>query len=90
MSERQSKPKGEVAELQASLGQVVGKIGKETVPFKRDVFKKVINYMTMGMDMSSLFTQARGPVTAHSHVPCALCTQVLWVLCSKKLDIYCI
>lgn len=56
MSER--KPRGEVAELGATLQSlcVVGKkTEKEQRPAKRETFKKVINYMTLGMDMSSLF-----------------------------------
>ena len=52
------KPRGEVAELSASLQNLctAGKrTDKELRAAKKEVFKKVINYMTLGMDMSSLF-----------------------------------
>lgn len=48
------KPRGELAELSASL-QNLCSAKKELRGPKKDVFKKVINYMTLGMDMSSLF-----------------------------------
>lgn len=52
------KPRGELAELSVSLQNLctTGKRSdKELKTAKRDVFKKVINYMTLGMDMSALF-----------------------------------
>ena len=56
MSDR--KPRGELAELSSSLQNlcVTGKRSPaELKSAKRDAFKKVINYMTLGMDMSALF-----------------------------------
>lgn len=56
MAER--KPRGELAELGVSLQNLctTGKrTEKELANAKREVFKKVVNYMTLGMDMSSLF-----------------------------------
>ncbi|KAG2423691.1 hypothetical protein HXX76_015081 [Chlamydomonas incerta] len=59
MSENaRSKPRGELAELSAQLQNLctAGKRSdKELRAAKKDVFKKVINYMTLGMDMSALF-----------------------------------
>jgi vesicle coat complex subunit len=52
------KPRGELGELSAQLQSLCTKgkrTDKEMVAAKREVFKKVINYMTLGMDMSSLF-----------------------------------
>ncbi len=56
MGER--KPRGELAELSAQLQGLcsIGKRSKQELSAaKREAFKKVINYMTLGMDMSSLF-----------------------------------
>ncbi|MEW5316344.1 MAG: hypothetical protein WDW38_007723 [Sanguina aurantia] len=53
-----SKPRGELAELTASLQSLctTGKRSdKELRSAKKDVFKKVVSYMTLGMDMSGLF-----------------------------------
>ncbi|GBF87867.1 beta-adaptin A [Raphidocelis subcapitata] len=52
------KPRGELGELSAQLQGLCTKgkrTDKELVAAKREVFKKVINYMTLGMDMSALF-----------------------------------
>ena len=52
------KPRGELGELSAQLQSLCTKgkrTDKEMVAAKREVFKKVINYMTLGMDMSALF-----------------------------------
>ncbi len=52
------KPRGELAELSSQLQNLctAGKrTDKELRTAKKDVFKRVINYMTLGMDMSSLF-----------------------------------
>lgn len=52
------KPRGELAELSMQLQGLcmTGKRSKlELSTAKRDTFKKVINYMTLGMDMSGLF-----------------------------------
>lgn len=56
MGER--KPRGEIAELGASLQNLCSqgkRSPKELLLAKKEVFKKVINYMTLGMDMSPLF-----------------------------------
>lgn len=53
-----SKPRGELGELGAQLQGLCSRgkrTDKELVVAKREVFKKVINYMTLGMDMSALF-----------------------------------
>jgi vesicle coat complex subunit len=53
-----NKPRGELSELGATLQNLcVGgkRSDKELRSAKKDAFKKVINYMTLGMDMSSLF-----------------------------------
>eukprot|EP00201_Polytomella_parva_P018173 CAMPEP_0175071818 /NCGR_PEP_ID=MMETSP0052_2-20121109/19478_1 /TAXON_ID=51329 ORGANISM="Polytomella parva, Strain SAG 63-3" /NCGR_SAMPLE_ID=MMETSP0052_2 /ASSEMBLY_ACC=CAM_ASM_000194 /LENGTH=323 /DNA_ID=CAMNT_0016339079 /DNA_START=43 /DNA_END=1014 /DNA_ORIENTATION=+ len=52
------KPRGEVADLSLALQNLCtgGKRSdKELRSAKKDIFKKVINYMTLGMDMSPLF-----------------------------------
>ncbi|GLC44199.1 hypothetical protein PLESTB_000752500 [Pleodorina starrii] len=58
MAETRSKPRGELAELSAQL-QNLCTAGKRTERelrnAKKDVFRKVVNYMTLGMDMSALF-----------------------------------
>lgn len=52
------KPRGELAELQAQLQGLctTGKRSNQELRHaKQEAFKKVINYMTLGMDMSGLF-----------------------------------
>jgi len=52
------KPRGELGELSAQLQSLCTKgkrTDKEMAAAKREVFKKVINYMTLGMDMSGIF-----------------------------------
>eukprot|EP00879_Flechtneria_rotunda_P024450 GHRR01025920.1.p1 GENE.GHRR01025920.1~~GHRR01025920.1.p1 ORF type:complete len:221 (+),score=45.30 GHRR01025920.1:628-1290(+) len=57
-AKRPTKPRGELAELSAQL-QGLCMTGKrsnvELRQAKKEAFKKVINYMTLGMDMSGLF-----------------------------------
>ena len=57
----ESKSRGELAEIRttlAALASAGGSSKAETaVTAKRDVFKKIINYITIGIDMSSLFMQ---------------------------------
>ncbi|KAJ9512205.1 hypothetical protein QJQ45_012748 [Haematococcus lacustris] len=58
MTSTRAKPRGEVAELTAALQNLctAGKRSdKELRSQKRDVFKKVISHLSIGMDMSSLF-----------------------------------
>jgi vesicle coat complex subunit len=53
-----SKPRGEMAELQASLQSLLtlGKrTDKELKQGKRDIFRRIISLVSVGMDMSSLF-----------------------------------
>lgn len=56
------KARGELGEIKTTLATLAttGNAKSEAVvASKRDVFKKIINYMTIGIDMSSLFMQAR-------------------------------
>ena len=56
------KARGELGEIKSTLATLAttGNAKSEAVlASKRDVFKKIINYMTIGIDMSSLFIQAR-------------------------------
>ncbi len=63
----ESKSRGELAEIRttlASLASTSGSSKGETaVTAKRDVFKKIINYITIGIDMSSLFMQVVSLIT---------------------------
>jgi vesicle coat complex subunit len=54
---KDGKRTGEVAELQKTLIRLSGQSGPLANPEKRETFRKVINAMTIGIDMSSLFTQ---------------------------------
>lgn len=49
--------KGELAELKASLRQFAGSRAPGSTEAKRELFKKVISYMTIGIDVSGLFTE---------------------------------
>jgi vesicle coat complex subunit len=49
--------KGELAELKASLRQLAGSRAPGSTEAKRELFKKVISYMTIGIDVSGLFTE---------------------------------
>lgn len=51
------KAKGELADLKNQITLLIGRNAREFDAPKRELFKKVINFMTIGMDMSSLFTQ---------------------------------
>ena len=56
------KARGELGEIKTTLATLAttGNAKSEAVvASKREVFKKIINYMTIGIDMSSLFMQAR-------------------------------
>lgn len=58
MAPRPAKPRGEFAELSAQLQSLctTGKRSNQELRLaKKESFKKVINYMTLGMDMSGLF-----------------------------------
>ena len=63
----ESKSRGELAEIRTTLAALASSGGSSkaetAVTAKRDVFKKIINYITIGIDMSSLFMQ----VTTHSY-----------------------
>ncbi|ERM98573.1 hypothetical protein AMTRI_Chr05g66380 [Amborella trichopoda] len=49
--------KGEVSDLKLQLRQLAGSRAPGTDDLKRDLFKKVISYMTIGIDVSSLFSE---------------------------------
>lgn len=53
------KSRGEIAEIRTQLDTLskFGGVKTETVVAKKDLFKKIINYATIGIDMSSLFMQ---------------------------------
>ncbi|CAM8913307.1 unnamed protein product [Rhodiola kirilowii] len=54
-SPSQPSGKGEVSDLKAQLRQLAGSRAPGTDDSKRDLFKKVISYMTIGIDVSSVF-----------------------------------
>ena len=60
-AERASKARGEVAELRAALASfsATGRTATDGGLAKREVFKKLVHYMTIGIDMSGLFMQVR-------------------------------
>ncbi|KAL3680710.1 hypothetical protein R1sor_023666 [Riccia sorocarpa] len=49
--------KGELAELKAQLRQLAGSRAPGVEELKRELYKKVINYLTVGIDVSSLFSE---------------------------------
>lgn len=49
------KARGELAELRESLDAIAKGKASKTAHHKKEVIKKVIGYMTVGIDMSSLF-----------------------------------
>eukprot|EP00249_Psilotum_nudum_P021679 c28199_g1_i1 orf=558-3068(-) len=49
--------KGELAELKGQLRQLAGSRAPGVEDVKRELFKKVISYMTIGVDVSSLFSE---------------------------------
>ena len=66
----ESKSRGELAEIRTTLAALASSGGSSksetAVTAKRDVFKKIINYITIGIDMSSLFMQ----VCLRADFPC--------------------
>ncbi|GAB2275663.1 hypothetical protein Dimus_010419 [Dionaea muscipula] len=54
-SPSQPSGKGEVSDLKIQLRQLAGSRAPGTDDSKRELFKKVISYMTIGIDVSSLF-----------------------------------
>eukprot|EP00884_Botryococcus_braunii_P006125 jgi/Botrbrau1/15513/Bobra.0225s0004.1 len=62
------KTRGELGEIKASLAALsAGGMGKaDAVAAKRDVFKRIINFMTIGVDMSSLFMQVMTCAVSHN------------------------
>ncbi|KAK4787411.1 hypothetical protein SAY86_011244 [Trapa natans] len=54
-SPSQPSGKGEVSDLKSQLRQLAGSRAPGVDDSKRDLFKKVISYMTIGIDVSSLF-----------------------------------
>nr|ATG71013.1 AP4B [Cupressus duclouxiana] len=49
--------KGEVGELKTQLRQLAGSRAAGAEDLKRELYKKVISYMTVGIDVSSLFSE---------------------------------
>jgi vesicle coat complex subunit len=49
--------KGEVGELKMQLRQLAGSRAPGAEDLKRELYKKVISYMTVGIDVSSLFSE---------------------------------
>ncbi|XP_052188596.1 beta-adaptin-like protein A [Diospyros lotus] len=56
-SPSQPSGKGEVSDLKMQLRQLAGSVTPGTDSSKRELFKKVISYMTIGIDVSSLFSE---------------------------------
>ncbi|XP_073285321.1 beta-adaptin-like protein A [Primulina huaijiensis] len=56
-SPSQPSGKGEVSDLKLQLRQLAGSRAPGTDDTKRDLFKKVISYMTIGIDVSSVFSE---------------------------------
>lgn len=56
-SPSQPSGKGEVSDLKLQLRQLAGSRAPGTDDSKRDLFKKVISYMTIGIDVSSVFSE---------------------------------
>ncbi|GAA0156355.1 membrane traffic protein [Lithospermum erythrorhizon] len=56
-SPSQPSGKGEVSDLKLQLRQLAGIRAPGTDDGKRDLFKKVISYMTIGIDVSSVFSE---------------------------------
>ena len=48
--------KGEVSDVKSQLRQLAGSRAPGTDDSKRDLFKKVLSYMTVGIDVSSVFS----------------------------------
>ncbi|KAF8388983.1 hypothetical protein HHK36_025667 [Tetracentron sinense] len=56
-SPSQPSSKGEVSDLKLQLRQLAGSRAQGTDDSKRELFKKVISYMTIGVNVSSLFSE---------------------------------
>ncbi|CAI9093465.1 OLC1v1028968C1 [Oldenlandia corymbosa var. corymbosa] len=56
-SPSQPSGKGEVSDLKMQLRQLAGSRAPGTDDAKRELFKKVISYMTIGIDVSSVFSE---------------------------------
>ncbi|KAK3004085.1 hypothetical protein RJ639_017885 [Escallonia herrerae] len=56
-SPSQPSGKGEVSDLKMQLRQLAGSRAPGTDDSKRELFKKVISYMTIGIDVSSVFSE---------------------------------
>ncbi|KAK9786802.1 hypothetical protein WJX73_006669 [Symbiochloris irregularis] len=61
------KVRGELGEIKTTLAGLSSTHGRapELLAAKREVFKKIVNYMTVGIDMSSLFMQAMTAAVQH-------------------------
>ena len=49
--------KGEISELKSQLRQLAGSRAPGVEDVKRELYKKVISYMTIGIDVSPLFSE---------------------------------
>eukprot|EP00898_Chlorokybus_atmophyticus_P000521 jgi/Chlat1/146/Chrsp1S03236 len=49
--------KGELAEIRAQLRSLAGSRSNESNVARREVFKRVVSYMTVGIDVSSIFSE---------------------------------
>ena len=63
-----SKNRGELGEIRASLAALssASSTKPDAVVAKKDLFRKIVNYMTIGIDMSSLFMQVINCAVANS------------------------
>lgn len=83
----ESKSRGELAEIRTTLAALASSGGSSkaetTVTAKRDVFKKIINYITIGIDMSSLFMQVEAHTLAQQRVPSCSTKKLRLVHCFR-------
>ncbi|CAI7867053.1 unnamed protein product, partial [Closterium sp. NIES-54] len=47
--------RGEMADVKMQLGQLAGSRAPGAAEMRRELFKKVISHMTIGIDVSSVF-----------------------------------
>lgn len=74
--------KGELADLKSQLRQLAGSRQPGVEDLKRELYKKVISYMTIGIDVSTLFSEmvmcsaTSGNEILVSLYPCLNCARV--------------
>jgi hypothetical protein len=61
MARGEPRARGEVAEVRAALASLAarGATAPDAAAARRDLFKKIVHYTTIGIDLSSLFMQVR-------------------------------